>query len=74
MSDKEQKAKEYAENKYCSEDNEIPRYMIAQIHAARDGFEAGWHAAMEYLSKFPLDEVFNEIIKEVHTTNKPPIC
>lgn len=34
-------ALQYSQDKYCSEDNETPRYMIAQIHAGRDGFIAG---------------------------------
>lgn len=34
-------ALQYAQNKYCKEDNGTPQYKIAQIHAGRDGFKAG---------------------------------
>lgn len=34
-------ALQYAQDKYCQEDNRTPQYMIAQIHAGRDGFKAG---------------------------------
>lgn len=65
--DIEKVAKDYAQQKYCSEDNDTPRYMIAQIHAARDGFIDGanwridsvWHVANEipeYSDRFILVE------------------
>lgn len=49
------KAKEYAQDKYCTDGNPIPQYKIAQIHAGRDGFIDGvnwrinsvWHDVME---------------------------
>lgn len=47
METKEQKAIEYAQGKYCSDENKTPRYKIAQIHAGRDGYIAGWDAALE---------------------------
>lgn len=47
MDTKEQKAKEYAENKYCSEDNETPQYKIAQIHAGIDGYLSGYDEALK---------------------------
>ena len=34
-------ALQYAQDKYCQEDNRTPQYMIAQIHSGRDGFKAG---------------------------------
>lgn len=53
--DLEDYAREYAQNKYCSEQNKTPNYKIAQIHAGREGFINGaifmrnsvWHAAVE---------------------------
>lgn len=33
--------KQYAQDRYCSETNETPKYKIAQIHAGRDGFVKG---------------------------------
>lgn len=34
-------ARQYAQDRYCSETNETPKYKIAQIHAGRDGFIKG---------------------------------
>lgn len=53
--DLEDYAREYAQNKYCSEQNKTPNYKIAQIHAGRDGFINGaifmrnsvWHTDKE---------------------------
>lgn len=36
-------AKEYAQDKYCTDDNPIPQYKIAQIQAGRDGFIDGYN-------------------------------
>lgn len=48
-------ATQYAQNVYCSNDNDMPQYKIAQIHAGRDGFMYGakyirnsaWHTNNE---------------------------
>lgn len=48
-------ARQYAQDRYCSETNETPKYKIAQIHAGRDGFIKGakymrnspWHTDKE---------------------------
>lgn len=39
--DVESIAREYAQDKYCTDENPMPQYKIAQIHAGRDGFIDG---------------------------------
>lgn len=56
MSKKEEKSKEYAESIYNTE--------IWQDEAEKC-FESGWHAAMEYIYRLPLDTMVEEVIKEM---------
>lgn len=57
MIKKEEKAKKYAEDEYCSERNDTPRYRIAQIHAARDGYIAGWEEALKEILVYARKEL-----------------
>lgn len=50
-------ALQYAQDKYCQEDNRTPQYMIAQIHAGRDGFKAG--------AEWRINSVWHEIKDEL---------
>lgn len=53
--DIEKIALEYSQKKYCSSENEMRRYMIAQIHACKDGFIEG--------AKWRIDTVWHDDIK-----------
>ena len=71
MIKKEELAKQYAEYEYCSERNDTPRYRIAQIHAAIDGYIAGWDEALKNQWIRVEEQLPKERVKVlVLTTNK----
>lgn len=57
MSKKGEKSKEYADN--------LIGVSYLGMDEARKAFEAGWHAAMEYLYRRPLDVIVEDVIKEM---------
>lgn len=54
---KKEKSKEYAES--------IPQFDDRKRFCIED-FCSGWHAAMEYLYRLPLDKMVEEIVKEMN--------
>ena len=65
MSKKEEKAKEYAlsiaetDKEWGRKPNNYESNIIV------NAFESGWHAAMEYLYRRPLDVIVEDVIKEM---------
>lgn len=61
MGAKEEKAQEYTNEMF----NAGLIDSSEEFDKISDGFEAGWHAAMEYLYKMQPTDAWKEIIKEV---------
>lgn len=77
MGAKEKKTKEYINSKFkCNECKYEGHCRFGAGYDSSDdcecnadevaeAFEAGWHAAMEYLYRRPLDVIVEDVIKEV---------
>lgn len=59
--DVESIAKEYAQDKYCTDDNPIPQYKIAQIQAGRDGFIDGYNFRINSVWHKPTEEPMEKL-------------